>query len=88
MKKTAKSSTSSERTIEVKIFVSDLERAVSTDLTIEQDVSRANGSDRIELCTLITKVMEIYELDPDYNITVEFWSNMCQTFVSCIRPSK
>lgn len=33
--KTTKSSTSSERTIEVKIFVSDMEQAVSTGLSIE-----------------------------------------------------
>ena len=27
--------------------------------------------------------MDLYELDPLFDIQVEYWSNQCQTFVSC-----
>ena len=75
--------TSSQRTIKVNIFVSDLDQAVPTGLTVEQYVSRVKGVDCVELSTFITKAMALYELDPAFDIQVEYWSNMCQTFVAC-----
>ena len=84
LEKTTKSSTSSVKTIvKVKIFVADLDQTMPTDLAVEQEVRERNGVECVDLSTFVTKVMALYELDPMFDIQVEYWSHQCQTFVAC-----
>lgn len=69
--------------LNIQVLIADME--INEQVKIEHELKPilSDGLEGYDLGALIDIAMEVYDLDPQFGVQVDYWSNSMQTYLIC-----
>lgn len=67
----------------ITVVVADMDISLQHKIEQELPLILQNGIVGYDLCSLVDLAMDVYDLDPEYGVQVDYWSNSHQSYFIC-----
>lgn len=67
----------------ITVYIADMDVAEQVKIEQELPLIYRDGLEGFDLGSLIELTMDVYDLDDQYGIQVDYWSQSCQTYLMC-----